>query len=531
VRQLRTAPLSTILVAVTVILMATVEVPRLGAGPAIARAADIQAAFRDLPASVLTGDILKVEVDTPNDSTCDGSIVYRDNTEQKLKSIEETESRCRWSVIVPENVRRGEADVYVTVNYKEERTTLRSTIDVVRGLDDVGVVLRELPGNVKRLSDFAIRLDVPDKSRCEGTIAYEDGVTQELLPQLESKERCRWDLTVPASAPRGSARVTISITAEDGQITTLATSFEVAREKDGADLLVALKDLPATVHRDTSLPVRVLVPAGAKCSGEITFRGAPNADLEETLEQSGLCRWSVEVPQDARRGDSELTVTVKSDGKEATLRAVVAVDESPAYVDANFKDLPGSIRRGDDLEVRVSVPDGAVCFGVVTFDDGVQKALDTQNEKRDRCLWSVGVGSQTPRGPAVVRVVVDDHGLRTTLTSNVMVEGREDDPLTGFWESVPKEAKPGDKFEVAVNVASGTSCVGKIEFPDGVRWTLGDRTEDDAYCRWMVEVPTRVKSGKAQAVVKIERNGKLTTLNADFQIKGQQGAPSSARTR
>ena len=166
--QLRTIPLSMVLVAATVILTATVEVPRLGAGPAIAVAADIQAAFRDLPTSVLTGDILKVELDTPDDSICDGSIVYRDNSEQKLRQIDETEGRCRWSVIVPENVRRGEADVYVTVNYKEERTTLRATIDVVRGVDDIGVVLRELPGNVKRLSDFSIRLDVPDKSTCQG---------------------------------------------------------------------------------------------------------------------------------------------------------------------------------------------------------------------------------------------------------------------------------------------------------------------------------------------------------------------------
>jgi len=523
VRQLRTVPLSLILVAVTVVL-AAVEVPRLGAGPSIAAAADIQAAFRDLPSSVLTGDILKVGLDTPDGSVCDGTIVYRDNTEQKLKEIEETESRCRWSVIVPETVRRGEADVYVTVNHKEERTTLRATIDVARGVSDVGVVLRELPGTVKRLSDYTIRLDVPDKSTCQGTVFYEDGVTQALLPQLESKERCLWEQSVPQTAPRGLARVTIAVTTEDGQTTTLGTTFEVAREKDGPDLLVALKDLPATVHRDTSLPIRVLVPAGAKCEGDITFRSAPNVDLEETIEQSGLCRWSVYVPEDAKRGDSELTVKVMADDKEATLKAIVTVDESPAYVDANFKDLPGSIRRGDDLEVRVSVPDSATCGGDVTFDDGVRKTLDQQKEKRDRCLWSVGVADQTPRGPAVVRVWIDDHGMRTTLTANVMVEGREEDPLAGFWESVPKQAKPGEKFEIAVNVASGSTCVGKIQYPENFRWTLGDRTEDDAYCRWRVEVPIQVKTGKAQAEVKIQKNGKWETLHAEIEIQGEQRA-------
>jgi hypothetical protein len=510
-----------VLVAVTVILTATVEVPRLGAGPAVARAAD-QSSFRDLPATVLTGDILKIEVDTPNDATCDGSIVYRDNTLQKLRAIDETEGRCRWSVIVPENVRRGEADVSVNVTYKEERNTITATIDVVRGVEDAGVVLRELPGSVRRLSDFAIRLDVPDKSTCQGVITYEDGVTQQMLPQLESRERCRWDLTVPENAARGTARVSMVITAQDNQTTTLGTSFEVARDKDGANLLVALKNLPTTVQRDTALPVRVLVPAGARCNGDITFRSAPNQTLEETIEQSGLCRWSVDVPEEAKRGDSELTVKVKSDGKEALLKAIVTVDDMPTKVEANFKDLATSIRRGDDLEVRVSVPDGSSCFGEVVFDDGVSKHLDQQVEKKDRCLWSVGVSSQTPRGPAVVRVWVDDHGQRTTLTSNVLVEGRESDPLTGFWESVPKQAKLGEKFEVAVNVSSGSSCVGKIDFPEGFRWSLGDRTENDAYCRWTVEVPTHVKTGKAQAEVKIERQGKQSTLRAEIDIKSDQ---------
>lgn len=518
-RQLRTVPLSMILVAATVILT-VVDIPRLGAGLAVVEAASLRAAFRDLPVTVLTGEILRVELDVPNGSLCDGSVVYRDNSVQKLEQIKEDDGGCRWSVIVPENVRRGEADVFVTVNYKDQRNTLSATLDVVRGVDDIGVAIRELPGSVRRNSELTIRLDVPDTSTCQGTIVYEDGETQTLLLQNESRERCRWDLTVPANVARGTARVSIIVTAEDGLTTTLGASFEVAREKDGAELLVALKDLPSTVRRNTALPIRVIVPAGARCTGDITFRSAPNVTLDETLEQSGLCRWSVEVPDDAKRGDSELTVTVMSDGKEALLKAVVVVDESVDRVDASYKDLPASIRRGDDLEVRVSVPDGASCQGEVTFDDGVKRSLDRQDEKRDRCLWSLGVPSQTPRGPALVRVTIDDHGVTTTLTSNVTVEGREDEPLTAYWESVQKEAKRGEKFEIAVNVASGASCVGKIDFPEGMRWILGDKTENDAYCRWKVEVPVHVTSGKAQVEVKIERNGKSDTLHAAIDIKG-----------
>jgi hypothetical protein len=515
---MRTIPLSMVLVAVTVILTATVEVPRLGAGPAVARAASIEAAFRDLPSTVLTGDILKVDLDVQNGATCDGSIVYRDNSEQKLKKIDEDDDRCTWSVVVPENVRRGEADVYVTVNYKEERLTLTATVDVVRGVEDVTVVLRELPGSVKRGSDFEIRLDVPDKSNCKGTIVYEDERSQTLLEQNESREHCRWEMTVPADVSRGTARVTIEVKTQDAQVTTLGASFEVGREKEGADLLIAFKNLPASIHHDTALPVRAIVPAGATCTGEVSFRSASNKKLEETTEQSGLCRWSVDVPDNAKRGDSEVLLKIKSGDKEAYLKAMVTIDESSGRVDAAFKDLTNSIRRGDDLEVRVTVPDGAECRGDIVFDDGVRRSLDPQKEKRDRCFWSVGVPSQTPRGPAVVRVFVDDHGQGATLTSNVMVEGREDDPLSAFWQNVPKQAKIGEKFEVVINVATGSTCVGKITFPETVKWVLGDRVEDGGTCRWNVEVPVHVKPGKAGAEVNIEKNGKRTVLKADIEI-------------
>ena len=521
-----------ILVSATAILLATVGVPGLVAGPTAAEAASFRAAFRDLPATILTGEILRVEVDTPDGSVCDGSIVYRDNTLQKLEQVEEDNDRCRWSAIVPENVRRGEADVYVTVTYKEERTNLHATLDVVRGVDNCGVALREVPGTVKRGSDFVIRIDVPDTLMCGGNITYENGQNQALLLQHESKERCRWELTVPGDVTRGVARVNMTVKNQDGSTSTLWTSFEVAREKDDADLLVAIKDLPATVHRDTALPVRVIVPAGSRCTGGMTFRSAPNVTLDETVEQSGMCRWSIDVPDDAKRGDSELTVKVRSDGKEVELKAVVTIDESINQIEARFKDLAPTIRRGDDLEVRVTVPDGSTCSGEVTFDDGVTRSLTFQRETRDRCLWTIGVPSQTPRGPATVRVQVDDHGQSTNLTSNVRVEGREDEPLNAYWENVPRQAKRGEKFEVAVNVATGSSCVGKINFPEGLRWTLGNRNEDDAYCRWEVEVPVHSKIGTGEVEVKIQRNGKTDTLHSQIQIVDQENKNSSnARTR
>jgi len=154
--------------------------------------------------------------------------------------------------------------------------------------------------------------------------------------------------------------------------------------------------------------------------------------------------------------------------------------------------------------------------------------LEAIHEASLHILENFGIELMSPRALALFEKAgaTVDHA-----TSNVRVEGREDEPLNAYWENVPRQAKRGEKFEVAVNVATGSSCVGKINFPEGLRWTLGNRNEDDAYCRWEVEVPVHSKIGTGQVEVKIERNGKTDTLHSQIQIVDQEITNSNARTR
>ncbi|MFN8635088.1 MAG: hypothetical protein U0893_14625 [Chloroflexota bacterium] len=510
------------------ILTAAVAVPRWGAGVAVAAPAMIETAFRDLPATVRTGDPLRVQVDVQDGSSCQGNIVYRDNSQQALKQVDEKEGRCRWDVVVPLAVRRGDADISVTVKRKDEKTDLSATFQVTLRADDVPLMLKDLPGSVKRNSKFTIRLDVPDKATCQGQVKYEDGKIQPLDTHTEDNEECRWEVTVPADVDRGTATLTITVT-QDGRPTTIMSSFDVSRGTNDADLLVAFQDLPTTVRRDSQFTVRVLAPTGSRCKGDVSFRSAENLKLDEIHEQGGLCRWTMTVPDDAKRGDSKVSVTVTADGKDTSITGLMAVDETPVDVSAKFKDLPDSIRRGDDLEIRVLVPDTATCQGDVTFPDGTVTGMDGQTEKKGRCLWSVRTPASTPRGASVIRVVVNDHGDVTTLTGNVTIEARDDEPMTATWGKIPSETKRGDKFEISAMVPGGSTCTGRISFQNGMRWTLGNIDEDGSYCTWKVEVPPSAGFGTANVEVKIEQpNGSKSALTGQIDVKSAAAPATTA---
>ena len=501
-----------------VILAVAVMVPMGGADTAAAAPASLIAAFRDLPSTVRTGDMLKVQVDAPDQATCDGSVVYRDNSVQMLETLKESDGRFRWDIIVPEITRRGEADVSVTIKTTDEQSSIVATVMVVRRSDATGIVLKELPGGAKRDAKFVVALEVPDNATCSGLITYTDGKTQVMDSQPEYKERCRWELSVPADVTRGTARGLILVTHE-GRNTTLRYSFDVDRDNEKAKVLTAIQDLPDTVRRDNTLSIRVLVPGGARCTGDVEFRSADNITLDEAQEQSGVCYWSVIVPEDAKRDESRVKVTVKADGKQTIVDGYFKVDGASSDVEASFKDLPSTISRGDNLDVRVSMPDGGTCQGDVTFDDGTVVGLEAKTEKKDRCLWSVKVPNFTPRGTAIVRVLIDDHGSQTTLIGNVIVEGRGSEPITSSWEKVPTTTKRGDEFTVEVNATSGSTCSGQIDFVDGMRWTLGTTQAEDSTCRWRVQVPNHVSAGKAKVEVKIVKGGGKDTLSNEIEVK------------
>ena len=167
----------------------------------------------------------------------------------------------------------------------------------------------------------------------------------------------------------------------------------------------------------------------------------------------------------------------------------------------------------------------------VRFDDGAVTSLSPQVEKRERCLWSVKVPTYTPRGPAIVRVWIDDHGLQTSLLGNVAVEGRDDDPIKASWAEIPKEVRIGETFELSTSVAKGASCTGTVTFAEGLRWTLGQQDAKDGRCTWNVEVPLHASTGSAHAEVKVERKNESNTLLGDVEVKkAAEKKPTTAKS-
>lgn len=526
-RQVCTVSLSIAVALATVLMTVAVMVPRGGAE--IAAASDSLAIqLRDLPTSVRAGDSLRVIVDVPDGTVCDGLITYRDNSTQTLSRVEQDNDRCQWDVVVPDAVRRGEADLNVTVNKGTQQAKIAATFDVSRRSDDIGLTLKKLPGAVKRNSDFSIRLTVPDKSNCTGSITYDSGQVQALDPRNEDNEQCRWDMTVPSDVNRGEARVNVTITTPDSHVSTLLTTFDVSRDNSNPDVLVAFQDPPVNVRQDGPMPIRVLVPSTAKCKGEVTFRSTDNVKLDPITGESGICRWSIFVPKDAKRGESKISVTVTDEGNDTTITAPVTVQEVADSVDANYKDLPVSVQRGDDLEVRVSVPDGATCSGEARFDDGGVNTLSSQTEKKGRCLWNTRVPSFTPRGTIIVWTAINDHGVISTLIANVDVEGRDDDPVSATWDQVLKDVVPGQSFDVSASVAKGSTCVGKIDFAGGMQWSLGDKSEDDSRCKWRVDVPTSTGAGNANVKITVSKGKDSTILTSKFAVKASDSSSTAS---
>ena len=385
-----------------------------------------EASFRDLPGSVRAGDVLTVQVDTQASATCDGTITYRGGATQTLAKVAERDRRCRWDVTVPEATRRGTADVAVRlVREGEDETTIAAGVEVTSRGDEVDAKLRALPGTARRGEEVSIRLDVADGATCQGAISYDDGRSQALAPQPENRERCRWDVAVAPDAAYGPAKVVLVVTQGSGQA-TLAGSFEVGRRSDDAPLVVGIKDLAPTVRREGAFVIRAMVPNQATCSGSVTYRSASQS-LEDRKESDGECVWIAQVPADARGGAAEVALKVQRENDATTTLAGFMVGGGASDLDASFRSLPGSVRRGETFEIRVTVPNGASCNATIAYSDDTPRPLGAQAERRERCVWEVKVPSNAPRGTATVRVTVSDGADSTALVSSVEILSKDGD--------------------------------------------------------------------------------------------------------
>lgn len=519
VRKLRPVPRLLALVAVTMILTVSASVQSPVAGVAYAAPAALSASFRDLPSSVRAGNILAIQVTVPSGTTCDGIVTYRDSHQTKLDQRNEGSGRCRWDITVPSDTRRGTADIDVTARRDSDQTSIAASIEVTSRGDDIEATFKNLPSAARRGDSVGIRVDVSDGASCQGNVVYDDGRAQALEAVTERRQRCRWEITVLGDAPYGPAKIRIGVTEGSGQL-SLSGSFEVARDGNDTHFDVGLKDLPATIRREDAYVIRALVPQGATCNGTVAYYGASQT-LDQQKDSNGECTWSTQVPASAKAGNAEIRVSAQVGNDTETAIAALFVERGSADLGASFKDLPISIKRGQDLEIRVNVPNGATCDGSITFYDANARGLGAQPEHKDRCLWEINVPSNAPRGAATIRVTVTEGGDSTTLVANVEVLGKNEESKVSkatWGDGLPSSAKPGDTFDVRVKAPDSATCTGKIMYADGMKWVLGKRDSDSSECRWTITVPISVGSGKANVEVVIVQGSGETKLNSNFDV-------------
>jgi hypothetical protein len=486
-------------------------------GVVMAAPALLSGSFRDLPSSVRAGANLNVQVSAPSGTTCDGAITFRDGAVQKLDALNENEGRCRWNPTIPDTARRGTAYIDVNVHQDSDVSTVEASIEITRQDDDIEASFHELPGTVRRTDDVTVRVDVDDNASCQGMVIYDDARVQPLATQASQRQRCRWTFPILPDAAYGVARVGVLVTVGTSQ-TLLSGSFDVGRKAEDAQLLVALRGLPASVRRDDSFNIRAMVPDGATCTGTVSYFGVSPQTLPSATESDGECRWSTQVPSDARAGTAEINVTATQDDRSDTVVAQIGIERGSSNVDADFKDLTDSIQRGQSLEIRVSVPDNATCSGTVTFQDAAPLGLATQAERKGRCLWELPVSSSAPRGTAAVRVTVTDGADSTTLLSNVTVLNKGEVARASWASDLPDSVKPGDAFDLKVNVPDNASCSGSISFADASQSALQSRDESGSQCRWRVSVPTAAGAGTANVQVSVVKDGRTTKLSGTVKI-------------
>ena len=119
-------------------------------------------------------------------------------------------------------------------------------------------------------------------------------------------------------------------------------------------------------------------------------------------------------------------MTVRKDGREErSVAGILNGKRGSSDIGASFEDPVSETRRGQDLEIRVNVPNNATCAAALTFYDSEPKSLGS-NDDKDRCLWSTEIPKNAPRGMATITVVVGDGGDSTTLLSNVEVLGKDE---------------------------------------------------------------------------------------------------------
>jgi hypothetical protein len=287
-----------------------------------------------------------------------------------------------------------------------------------------------------------------------------------------------------------------------------------------AEQSASFRDLAASVRAGGILTVQVGVASGASCDGTITYRDGDIQKLDSVKESDGRCRWTPTIPSNARRGNADITVNVHQDADQTTISASIDVTRQDDDVVASFHALPGTVRRGDEVNLRVDVDEGATCQGYVVYDDERTQALTSQNATRERCRWTFVIPSDGAYGVARMAVGVTLGASSTTLNGSFEV-GRKaaDAELTLGLTGLPTSVRRDDSFAVRALVPDGATCSGTVSYFGVSPMTLAEAPSADGACNWTTQVPSDARPGTAEVDVTAKLDGAAQTVIAEINVE------------
>jgi hypothetical protein len=281
----------------------------------------------------------------------------------------------------------------------------------------------------------------------------------------------------------------------------------------------SFRDLPASVRAGGILTVQVGVATGTSCDGTITYRDGDVQKLDQVKESDGRCRWTPMIPTNARRGNADITVNVHQDADLATIQASIDITRQDDDIEASFHALPGIVRRGDDVAIRIDVDDGAACQGSVIYDDGRVQALPTQTSTRERCRWPLTIPADGAYG--VVRMVVGvTLGASSTTLAGSFEVGRkaEDAQFAVGLMGLPASVRREDSFAVRALVPDGATCTGTVSYFGVAPLALAEAAATDGACTWTTQVPTDARPGTAEIDVTAKLDNNTQTVVAQIGV-------------
>ncbi len=172
------------------------------------------------------------------------------------------------------------------------------------------------------------------------------------------------------------------------------------------------------------------------------------------------------------------------------------------------------------MTVEVDVPNKVICEGRISYKGGESQiqSLDIQNERRDRCSWTVTVPKDVTTGQAIVQVYITLDGQQTSLVRTIDVTDKNGS-LDLAWKDLPNSARQGTSFAVRVDVTNGAACYGMLTLPGGSKVELPRQDERRDQCRWDIDLASDAPAGQARVEVTAEKGDRATMLRSSVEIR------------